>query len=117
MSFERGVYEQTDKNSATVDATAGGTSYHVARYTEGVLYVSTEAKSGTTPTLDVKVQTSPDNSTWYDLTNATITQFNDELADRLVEVSNFGKWVRAHYTIGGSGSPQYTVTAKWVFKT
>lgn len=113
---DRGVRPETDKSAVAIAATAAGTSYEVARYTEAVLYVDVTAVSGTSPTLDVKVQSSPDDSIWADVASGSITQFT-AAATRLVAVSNIGRYVRAYYTIGGSATPTVTTTAKWVFKT
>ena len=68
-------------------------------------YLDVTAVSGTTPTLDVVVQDSPDGSVWYDLvTFARKTGVSKEV-QRLA--SPFARRLRVSYTVGGT-SPSFT---------
>ena len=61
--------------------------------------------SGTSPTLDTVVQTSPDNSTWYSA--GSFSQVTAAGAER--KCFAVDRYVRFSHTIGGSSTP--TVTA------
>lgn len=92
-------------------ATANGTGVDLTGYINPggramKAIVNNGTTSGTTPTLDVKMQDSPDNSVWTDITGATATQLtaagNAEISFRTNQ-----KWVRAVATIGGT-TPSFT---------
>ncbi len=68
------------------------------------------AGTGTTPTLAVKLQDSPDNSTWTDITGATFTGLTDAAAgneDINVDLDVAERYIRAVATIGGT-NPSFT---------
>ncbi len=68
----------------------------------------TGAVSGTTPTLDVKIQHSSDGSTWADVTGATFTQVTT--ANRqLISFISTREFVRGYYTTGGT-TPSFTTS-------
>ena len=62
------------------------------------IYIDVTAETSTS-TLDVKIQTSPDNSVWYDATTVTqitaIGQFTDT-------ATVIGPYIRIAYTVGGT---------------
>lgn len=66
--------------------------------------------SGTTPTLDGKLQGSPDNSAWTDITGATFTQVTatDSFQKIGVQVAVVGKYIRYVGTIAGT-TPNFTM--------
>ena len=69
-------------------------------------YLHVTAASGTTPTLDVKVQHSADNSTWADL--ATFTQVTSANGyERIAATGTVNRYIRAQFTLGGT-SPDFT---------
>jgi hypothetical protein len=80
---------------------AGGANFAVA-------FVNVSAAGGTTHTLDVKLQSSNDGSTWADLPGGAITQItgtaNSAIASALVN----DDYVQAVATVGGTGSPTVT---------
>lgn len=79
-------------------------------FLEAILFLPVTAHSGTTPTLDAKIQYSPDKVNWVDSGDAA-TQVTTTDATTFKKLSaNFGKWVRVVFTIGGTASPTYTVT-------
>ena len=64
------------------------------------------AVTGTSPTLDVKIQDSPDNSVWTDVTGATMAQKTATHANKIftgrVNWKHRAKYLRAVFTIGGT---------------
>ncbi len=62
--------------------------------------------SGTSPTLDVKIQESDDNSTFSDISGATFTQLTAAGAERILVRNRTKRYVRAVATIGGT-SPSF----------
>lgn len=67
--------------------------------------------SGTSPTLDGKLQTSTDDSTYADITGATYTQVTatGSLQSIAVDVRSVNRYVRYVGTIGGT-SPSFIVS-------
>lgn len=68
------------------------------------LTLAVKAASGTLPTLDVALQTSPDGTTWS--TVASFTQATGVTSQYQV-VGGIDRFVRAHCTIGGT-NPSFT---------
>ncbi len=64
------------------------------------------AASGTTPTLDVKLQESDDNSTFTDIPGAAFTQLTAAGSEEIGVQTN-KRYLRAVATIGGS-TPSFT---------
>lgn len=95
-------------------ASTDGTSYQlspsgVPADAEWGVWFSGVNNSGT-PTLDMKVQHSPDGVLWVDLVSATQLTTTD--AAEYVEITtDFGPYVRAVSTLGGT-TPDYDVTVK-----
>lgn len=86
--------ETTDTNSASVD-NASGTS------TGGIGHVHLTALSGSsTPTLNVKVQHSTDNSSWSDL--ITFTALTAVGSERKTVSGTVNRYVRSLWTMTGS---------------
>lgn len=73
------------------------------------VYVDVTAKTGTNPTLDIDIETSPDNSNWY--TAVTMTQITDtgQFTDTATII---GPYVRVKYAFGGSDTPGFTFSVK-----
>jgi hypothetical protein len=63
------------------------------------------AVTGTSPTLDLKLQESADNSTWADITGAAFAQQNAAGTNTL-QVRTTKRYVRAVATVGGT-SPNF----------
>lgn len=85
-------------NGTSVDNTTSSSNGAV-----GHLHVF--AKSGTSPTLDVKIQHSVDNSVWADL--LTFTQATAATSERKTSTGAVNRYVREVRTIGGT-SPSFT---------
>lgn len=66
------------------------------------------AHAGTSPTLDVKIQTSPDNSTWTDIPSAAFSQYANANGSKHLVCNGLDRFVRAYVTIGGSAGQSFT---------
>jgi hypothetical protein len=86
-----------------------GTGVDTQGYNDAMVVLETGAVSGTSPTLDVKLQESDDNSTFADISGATFTQVtaaNSSQVMRLAELNVTRKrYIRAVGTVGGSSTP------------
>ncbi|MFA5423043.1 MAG: hypothetical protein WC374_04230 [Phycisphaerae bacterium] len=90
-------------------ATSQTSAFDVSAYSEGQIFVDVTAESGTS-TLDIIIQTSPDNVTWY--THTTISQITATGQTRQA-ITNFGNYLRIYYTVGGTS---FTFSVSGVFK-
>lgn len=98
VSLHDATEETTSANGTSVDnstATANG----------GVGHLHVTAASGTTPTLDVKIQDSVDNSIFADL--ITFTQATVATSERQNVAGTVDQFVRAVWTVGGT-TPAFT---------
>jgi hypothetical protein len=102
----------TDQSAVVMTATTTGTGWLADRYTEAIVYVDVTAESGTV-TLDVEVQTSPDNAIWAAHPSGTFTQIT-AVTTGVKALTNLGQYVRLKYTIAGTTS--MTLTSKIVLK-
>ncbi len=90
-------------------------SIDVSSYIELIIFINLIAQSGTTPTLDCKLQYSPDGVNWID-SGDTFTQMNTVTGLFLKKASSiFGKYVRLVFTLGGT-TPSYTISPSVVAK-
>jgi hypothetical protein len=92
-------------NSASIDGGA-------ATATGWVAHIHATAVSGTSPTLDSKIQDSADDSAWADLSGAAFTQITAANVSQRLEgaaTATVRRYTREVHTIGGSDTP--TVTA------
>lgn len=102
--------------SSAARTTSGSSDYvDVSNFAEMVALLDVTAASGTSPTLDVKFQTSDNGTDWFDLPSDAFTQSTAGVKKAL-KLSNFGRYVRASYTIGGT-SPSFTFSLRLVAKT
>lgn len=90
-------------------ATAQSSAFDVSAYNEGQIFIDVTAE-GSVSTLDIVIQTSPDNSTWY--THTTVSQITATGQTRQA-VTNFGNYMRIYYTVGGTSM---TFSVVGVFK-
>ena len=100
-------------------STLTGTAIDVLEY-EGVALVllNTAAGTGTTPTLDVKLQHSDDNSTFGDVTSGAFSQVTDVAGTAgvkamKVNVSDLKRYVRVVGTIAGT-TPSFDFGVEFV---
>lgn len=81
-------------------------------FDEVVGYLKVTAASGTSPTLDVVYEVSPDGgTTWY--THTSFTQATGVTSERKVFTRPAGAEGRLSWTIGGSDTPTFTFSC-WV---
>lgn len=110
ISYEAQGEDGVDFGTLLTDGVAKGTTGAYASVNDvtaattngGVAMLHVVSKSGTTPTLDVKVQHSADNSTFADL--VTFTQATDTTAEYKVVAkgTTVNKYLKVTYTIGGT---------------
>jgi len=97
-------------------ASANGTGFDLegSNGAEGeaiVILASDAASAGSSPTLDVKLQESANNSDWSDISGATFTQVTDAaqaLEKISINTNDVKRYLRAVGTIGGTSSPAFT---------
>jgi hypothetical protein len=101
---------------ADITATGNGTGIDITSFVgEAKFVLSAKNVAGTTPTLDVKLQDSADNSTFNDIAGAAFTQVTDagtKAAVTLtlnVQLDSVAKYIRAVKTIGGTASPEFLI--------
>lgn len=91
----------------TATSTATGTGVDTFGYNDAMVALEVGAVSGTSPTLDVKIQDSADNSTFADVTGLTFTQVTASNNSQVLRVSGLNtstrrRYLRAVGTIGGT---------------
>jgi hypothetical protein len=98
-------------HKASRTSTGNGTSVDngAATTAGGVGHIHVFSKSGTSPTLDVKIQHSSDNSTFADL--ITFTQATDVTSERITVTGTVNRYTRETRTIGGSSTPTFSYAA------
>ena len=97
--------------SAARTTTLTGTGVDLQSYEGniGLILNSSAATAGTSPTLDVKVQDSADNSSFADVSGLTFTQVTDAASVQLLRVrKSVRRYIRVVGTIGGTSSPAFT---------
>ncbi len=94
-------------------------SFATGRYNTAEVYLEVTAKGGTTPTLDLDVETSPDNSSWFK--DSDITQINDPTVTfnaPVHTVNEVGKFLRVGLPTGAvSSGASFTINGWLVLKS
>jgi len=76
-----------------------------------LIVLSTTNAAGSSPTLDVKIQESADNSTWSDITGAAFDQVttsnDDDQFSLTISADAASQYIRAHLTVGGTSTPTF----------
>lgn len=110
IQADSGVYNGTVLENATVTATGSGTARDnaVATGNGGGAFLIVQTASGTTPTIDVKITHSADNSTYADL--VTFTQATSTTAEvKTVSAgTTVNRYLKVQYTVGGT-NPSFAV--------
>lgn len=92
--------------SADRTTSGQGTALDMSGYRSGIIYVSlTALTGGTSPTLDVFLQVSHDNSTWVgaaDNSPVAVPQLDATGLAFKVFTGMIGGWVRPAWTVGGT---------------
>jgi molybdate-binding protein len=103
------------------NASANGTGFDLQGSNdaegEAIVILDSEAGSGTSPTLDVKLQESANNSTWSDISGATFTQVTDAAAafEKIsINTNDVARYVRAVGTSGGT-TPVFVYAVSLVY--
>ncbi len=96
---------------STSTAATNGTGQDFQNY-QGKLLVSLAAALCTevSATLNVKIQDSPNNANWTDVTNGAFTQLNNNTASVqqiAIDTRATNRYLRAIGTIGGNNTPTY----------
>jgi hypothetical protein len=95
-----------------------GTTYSdsvdVGELFEALILTNITAAGGASQTYDVTLQQSPDNSVWFDRddTFARLTG----VSKQVVKITNFGRFLRLKFVVGGTGTPTVTATVQLVGK-
>jgi|TARA_R100001163_G_scaffold45445_1_gene34174 hypothetical protein len=85
---------------------------------EAIIILSSDAASaGSSPTLDVKLQESADNSSFSDISGATFTQVTDAASSQKISINtnDVKRYLRAVGTIGGTSSPAFTYAVELIY--
>jgi len=87
----------------TITVTTNGGAIDLDNTLEGFAELVVGAVSGTTPTLDVKVQESDTSGgTYTDIAGATFTQVTAANKQQLINFKRSKRWLRAVATVGGT---------------
>lgn len=131
---EAARYEQvTLKSSAAVTATGTTTGVDLLKIAQATdsrhkgtlvaIYLDITAASGTSPTFDLKVQCSPNNTTWYDPASTAANRDSFAFAQKTAAGTDVKiipdmpcRYVRLSYTVGGT-SPSFTFSVVGDFVT
>ena len=103
------TYQGTPISELVGAATFNSDPLDVSTFVEAIAFINLTAQTGTTPTLDCKIQYSPDQVNWIDSGDA-FTQMTTSTGLFMKKLSaNFGKYIRFVFTLGGT-TPDYTFT-------
>lgn len=109
MSFGEGAkgIEILPALARTANATSTGVDMWASNRARGaVVMLSIGAATGTTPTLDVKMQHSDNNSTFTDISGAAFAQ-KTAAGFAELDIKNTKRYIRAIGTVGGT-TPNFT---------
>lgn len=101
--------------SRTTTANGTGVDLQQRRGTALVI-LDSAAGTGTNPTLDVKLQDSPNDSDYTDITGAAFTQVINAANRQTLRINLDGtaRYVRAVLTIGGTSTPTFIFSVNLV---
>jgi hypothetical protein len=101
---------------ATVTANANGTGVDIRDYIANLLIVANVKQgTGTTPTLDLKIQDSADNSSFADVSGYTFTQVTnsaDSFQTLSADTRNLRRYIRVVATVGGT-TPSFVTSVSF----
>ena len=89
----------------TASGTGSATNYGSSTSGGAVAYLQVTTSSGTSPTADIKIEDSPDNSSYSDL--ITFTQATGRTAQRATVSGTVNSYLRVSWTLGGT-DPSFT---------
>lgn len=98
-----------------ITTSTNGESVDRLGYLSAAAVLDIGAVSGTSPTLDVKIQESDDESTWTDVPGATFTQMTaaDQREELGLELQTRKRYLRAVATPGGT-SPNFQTSCIFI---
>ncbi len=103
--MERVSDEKTLLALAAREASVNGDKLDLSAWREAIVYLEVASKQGAPTSLDLKIQTSPDGTTWHDFKPAAaFTQVTGATAAEALQITNFGQWIRAVGTMVGGGT-------------
>lgn len=111
----RNTREFTFRASAAATANGNTNGFDVSNYGEALVFINVTAVSGTSPTLNLYVDT-------YDFLSGQWFQHPVSIAqitaagNTLVQLTNFGEQIRLRWQVGGT-SPSFTFSASVVAKS
>jgi len=101
----------------TATASANGTGVDTIGYQDAMLTLEVGTVSGTSPTLAIKLQESDDNSSFSDVTGATLTTVTATGNSQIMRISNLNttrkRYLRAVATIGGT-TPSFAFATEFL---
>ena len=93
----------------TISASGNSAPIDTAYFKRGDFFLVAANKTGTNPTLDVKLQASADGGGhWFDISGCAFSQLITTGQEMIANVTLPGILLRAAYTLGGSASPTFT---------
>ena len=99
-----------DPVTSATTSTSTGSGIDIRDYIGRMaIMLDADNNSGTTPTMDVKIQESADDSTYSDISGATFTQVTTTASFQQIalDVDSTKRYIRAVSTLAGT-SPSYT---------
>ena len=109
-----------DSKVYTVHATGAETvsgqsaALDIAIHDEMVAFLDVSAASGTSPSMVVSFEYSPDNIMWFD-SGVAYTAITAVARPAVKQLTNFGRWVRAKWVITGT-TPSLTFSLSIIAK-
>lgn len=98
--------ELVQATSTTGTSAVNGTGFDLKDYTgQGIVVMQTDSVSGTSPTLDVKVQDSADNSSFADVSGLVFAQVVEDVATTTalsIQTKELRRYIRVVYTPAGT---------------
>ena len=110
--MQKGMFVTSSLLSGAQTVTTTGAAVQVGSFTSVVVYLNATAVTGTTPSMTVTLQDSPDGVTWYNIASGAFNALTAAGSQRLV-VTNVGYFIRAIATISGT-TPSFTVDLQCV---
>ena len=102
--------------SAAQTSSGIGSAVEVGEYIQLLVTLNITAMSGTSPSVEVYLETSDDDgTTWYTLPNGNFTSATSVGQQVMQITAPFGNYLRAVYTLGGT-TPSVTFAVKAVAK-
>lgn len=100
--------------SGTETANGQSAAFDIAQHDEALAFLDVSGASGTTPSLVVSFEYSPDGVTWFD-SGVAYTAVTAVARPAVKQLTNFGRWVRAKWAITGT-TPSFTFSLALVAK-